>query len=93
MSRKMKGMLGKLAASVLLADVIAHPLPGIINNTNTTTEQQKEDDRIERRHKMEEAAIRQYKAQGLKQFFYGENSLWALNKKSADRKAKRYNWI
>jgi len=31
--------------------------------------------------------------QGLKQFFYGENNLWALNQKNADRKAKKNNWI
>ncbi len=33
------------------------------------------------------------KAKGLRQFFYGPNSLWALNQKSADKKAKRNNWI
>lgn len=30
---------------------------------------------------------------GLKEFFYGENSLWALNQKNADKKAKKNNWI
>lgn len=33
------------------------------------------------------------KSRGLTQFFYGENSLWALNKKSAERKAKNKGWI
>jgi len=34
-----------------------------------------------------------YKSKGLTEFFYGENSLWALNKKSADRKARNKHWL
>lgn len=30
---------------------------------------------------------------GLTEFFYGENSLYALNKKNADRKAKSKHWL
>lgn len=30
---------------------------------------------------------------GLKEFVYGENKLWALNQKSADKKAKSRGWI
>ena len=30
---------------------------------------------------------------GLKEFFYGENSLYALNQKNADRKAKTKGFI
>ena len=33
------------------------------------------------------------KSKGLKQFFYGENSLWAINKNNADRKARSLNWL
>jgi len=33
------------------------------------------------------------KSKGLKQFFYGGNSLWAINQKNADRKAKSLKWI
>lgn len=33
------------------------------------------------------------KAKGLKEFFYGENSLWASNKKVADKKAKKNGWV
>jgi len=28
-----------------------------------------------------------------KEFFYGENSVWALNKKNADRKAKSKGYL
>lgn len=41
-------------------------------------------------HREKEAQAR---AQGLTEFQYGENKLWALNKKNADRKAKKYGWI
>lgn len=30
---------------------------------------------------------------GLKEFFYGENSVWALNKKNADRKARKKGYL
>ena len=32
-------------------------------------------------------------SKGLKQFHYRENSLFALNQKNADRKAKKKGWI
>jgi hypothetical protein len=47
----------------------------------------------ERNIRLNKAEIERNKANGLKEFFYGENSLWALNKKSADKKAKKLNWI
>lgn len=47
----------------------------------------------EREKRLKQAEIERYKRQGLTQFFYGENSLWALNQKSADRKAKKNNWL
>jgi hypothetical protein len=33
------------------------------------------------------------KRKGLKEFFYGENSIWAINQKNADRKARLRNLI
>lgn len=33
------------------------------------------------------------KPKGLSQFFYGENSVWALNKKNADKKAKKQGFF
>ena len=32
-------------------------------------------------------------SKGLKKFFYGENYVWALNNKNADRKAKNFGFI
>ena len=32
-------------------------------------------------------------AMGLKEFFYNSHSLWALNQKSADKKANKKGWI
>ena len=32
-------------------------------------------------------------AKGLKQFFYGSDYVWALNQKTADKKAKKKGWI
>jgi hypothetical protein len=33
------------------------------------------------------------RAKGLKKFFYGDNSLWAINQKNADRKARSLKWL
>ena len=47
----------------------------------------------ERKRRLAKAEIERYKAQGLTEFFYGENSLWALNQKSADKKARKRHWL
>ncbi len=47
----------------------------------------------ERKRRLAKAEIERCKAQGLTEFFYGENSLWALNQKSADRKARQRHWL
>jgi hypothetical protein len=47
----------------------------------------------ERKKRLIEAEKNRFKAQGLTEFFYGENSLWALNQKSADKKARLRQWI
>jgi len=47
----------------------------------------------ERKRRLAKAEIERYKAKGLTDFFYGKNSLWALNKNSADKKARNRNWI
>jgi hypothetical protein len=47
----------------------------------------------EKKQRLAKAEIERNKANGLKEFFYGENSLWALNQKSADKKARKKNWL
>ena len=47
----------------------------------------------DRKRRLAKSEIERYKAQGLTEFFYGENSLWALNKKSADKKARKRHWL
>ena len=48
----------------------------------------------ERTKKLAEAKIRQNKANGLIEFDYGRgHSVWALNQKNADKKAKKLGWI
>lgn len=46
-----------------------------------------------RKRRLDRAKEEQNKAKGLKKFFYGENNLWALNQKSADKKARKLKWI
>ena len=48
----------------------------------------------ERETRMKLAAERQNRANGLQQFHYGYgNIVWAINKKNADKKARKLNWI
>lgn len=47
----------------------------------------------ERKARLAKAEIERYKVQGLTEFFYGENSLWALSQKSADKKARKRHWL
>ena len=49
--------------------------------------------RSKRRHNQNKAEIERNKANGLKEFFYGENSVWALNQKNADKKARSKHWL
>lgn len=47
----------------------------------------------ERKRRIAKAEIERNKANGLKEFFYGENSVWAINQKNADRKARNKHWL
>ena len=46
-----------------------------------------------KKQRLANAEINRNKANGLKEFFYGEHSLWALNQKSADKKAHKRCWL
>ena len=47
----------------------------------------------ERKRRIAKAEIERNKANGLKEFFYGENSVWAINQKNADKKARSKHWL
>jgi hypothetical protein len=47
----------------------------------------------EKKKRFAKSEIEIAKSNGLKQFFFGENSLYALNKKNAEKKAKKKGWI
>ena len=85
MSMKSKlGMMGMFGALAIMGTENRH---GMRECTELReTEEQ-------RKHRVAKAEIKRYKAQGLSEFFYGENSLWALNQKSADKKARKRNWL
>lgn len=52
-----------------------------------------EDSEEEKNLRLAKAEAERNKANGLKEFFYGKNSLWALNQKSADKKAKKLGYL
>ena len=82
----MKSMLGMytLAAMAMSGD-----LGG--NNRERYIDPKETDE--EKKQRLAKAEIERNKANGLKEFFYGENSLWALNQKNADKKARSKHWL
>jgi len=52
----------------------------------------KEDEET-RKRRLAKAEIERNKANGLKEFFYGENSVYAINQKNADKKARSKHWL
>lgn len=63
------------------------------NSGITPNFKEPEESEEERKARLYKAERERYKAQGLTEYFYGENSLWALNQKSADKKARKRNWL
>lgn len=51
------------------------------------------EDEEQKKQRLVKSEIERNKANGLKEFFYGENSVWAINQKVADKKAKKQNLI
>lgn len=47
----------------------------------------------DKKKRLANAKIAQNKSKGLKKFDYHKGSVWALNQKSADKKAKKLNLI
>jgi hypothetical protein len=47
----------------------------------------------EKKRRLKSIDVKINKARGLTEFFYGDNSLWAINQKNADKKAKKNNWL
>ena len=84
----MKSKLGMLSMFTAMAMMSTETS----NEMREYIEQPKESEE-ERKRRLAKSEIERYKAQGLTEFFYGENSLWALNQKSADKKARKRHWI
>lgn len=83
----MKSMLGMyaLAAMAMSGDLVS-------NNPRERYIEPKDNDE-EKKQMLAKAEIERNKANGLKEFFYGENSVWSINQKNADRKARRKHWL
>jgi hypothetical protein len=60
---------------------------------NRTREYEPKETDEERKRRLAKAEIERNKANGLKEFFYGENSVWAINQKNADKKARSKHWL
>lgn len=84
---KMKSMLGLYAFA--LEAMAYDPLTNKIYREHIEPKESEE----ERKRRLAKAEIERNKANGLKEFFYGENSVWALNQKSADKKARKRHWL
>jgi predicted RNA-binding protein with PUA-like domain len=83
---KMKSILG-------MYTLVAMAMSGDLNgNSRERYIEPKETDE-EKKRRLAKAEIERNIAKGLKEFFYGENSVWAINQKNADKKARRKHWL
>lgn len=83
----MKSQLGMYAAFAALA--ATNPGMGMGMHEEPVYVETEED----KKKRLAQAQIEINKANGLTEFFYGENSVWALNKRTADKKARKLNYI
>jgi hypothetical protein len=77
-------MLGLLGAMAMMGTETPHIEREYIEPKETDEQ---------RKRRIAKAEIERAKANGLKEFFYGENSVWAINQKNADRKARSKHWL
>ena len=77
-------MLGLLGAMAMMGTETPHREREYIEPKETDEQ---------RKRRIAKAEIERNKANGLKEFFYGENSVWAINQKNADRKARSKHWL
>ena len=77
-------MLGILSAMAMIGTEMPHQM---YKHTKP-----KETDE-QRKRRIAKGEIVRNKANGLTQFFYGISSVWALNQKNADKKARSNGWI
>lgn len=81
----MRAMLGMAAMMTALA---------YGGNSGTTPDlSEPKESEESRKRRLAKAEIERNKANGLKEFFYGENSVWAINQKNADKKAIKLGYI
>lgn len=83
---KMKSMLGMLALGAIA-------MSGDLDGKNPRGYIEPKETDKEKKQRLAKAEIERNKANGLKEFFYGENSVWALNQKNADKKARSKHWL
>lgn len=81
----MKSQLGMFAAIAALASTN----PGMGMHEEPVYVETEED----KKNRLAQAKIEINKANGLTEFVYGENSVWALNRRTADKKARKLNYI
>lgn len=83
---KIKSMLGMYAFAAIA-------MSGNLGDNNRKRYIGPKETDEEKKQRLVKAEIERNKANGLKEFFYGENRLWALNQKSADKKARKRHWL
>lgn len=84
-------MKGRLAMISMMAAFASIGMSGPMGSIQEYVPSKKSEENRKRR--LAKADEDRKKANGLKEFEYPQGKILALNQKSADRKAKRNNWI
>jgi hypothetical protein len=84
--------MSKMKASALMLGAMAMMVGGD-QGFSRHNYQREEETPEERKKRLAKVEIIRNQAKGLKEFKYGSSSIWAINQKNADKKAKRNKWI
>ena len=94
--RKRTSIIGMIGRTSILGTIAMTTDLAYGGNSGTTPDlSEPKETEEERKRKLAKAEIEIAinKANGLKEFFYGKNSVWALNRKNADRKARSKSFL
>lgn len=84
-------MSGLKSFMMMAASMAAMGEGGAAKERKTRKPTQEELEEFEKKKKEKE--IERNEKRGLKRFYYGENFVWALNEKNANKKAKRKGFL
>jgi hypothetical protein len=95
MSKKLNTLMAMMSVSLAMSSMTNNDPDCKFHDDTPKLSDKEKKERLEEYNKkrLAQAEIDTKKYNGLKEFNYGEHTILALNKKNADKKAKKNGWI